>query len=118
MRYEMQIGRMLGENIDDFINFVHKNYENRNKNYYENLDKLYQVKLLIEEYKFKLTANELMRINRYRWDEKYTYLLVDEFKEGLNTINEYVDRNYNDLFLLTARLYTLKSLSSSFKVPL
>lgn len=114
MRYEMRIATMLAANIDGFIQFVEENYDNKHKSYVENPDKLYQIRLLTEEFKFQLNASELRRINRYSWNEPYTILLVDDIKKGLDVIEEYVRRNYDDLFLLTGRLHTLRSLCSSF----
>lgn len=116
MNFEMKIAIMLAENIDSFIKFVHSNYENRNKSYVESPDKFYQLKLLVAEYKFQLIADELLRINQFRWNERYTFILVDRFIQGMNVISEYVDRNYSDLFIFTARLHTLKSICSSFEV--
>jgi hypothetical protein len=104
---------MLAENIKGFIKYVQKSHENKN-NFRFNPDKLYQIKLLIEEFKFQILADELLRINKFSWDEKYTYYLVDQFIEGIEIIDEYIHNNYNDLFLLTARVYTLKDLSQSF----
>jgi hypothetical protein len=109
----MQKAIMLAENINGFINFVHKSYEQKNS-FRVNLDKLYQIKLLIEEFKFQIVADELLRINQFDWDEKYSLYLVDRFKQGINIIEEYVKNNYHDLFLVTARLYTLKNLSLTF----
>ena len=114
MNFEMQMARMLAENMDSFIKFVHKQYENKNNSFILNPDKLYQLKLLVEEFKFQILADELLRINRFTWNEQYTYLLVNRFREGLSIIDEYVENNYSDLFIFTARLYTLKSLSLSF----
>ncbi|MEH7392074.1 hypothetical protein [Bacillus sp. JJ1474] len=90
------------------MKYVHKSYENRN-NVYSNSDKLYQIKLLAIEFKFQIIAEELLRINQFSWDEKYTHYLVDEFQKGLNIMEEYVRKNYDDLFILSARLYTLNS---------
>lgn len=103
---------MLAENINAFIKFIHKNHQ---KNSFQlNTDKLYQIKLLIEEFKFQIIADELLRINRFDWDERYTYLLVGQFKIGLDIIEEYV-KNYDDeLFLLTARLHTLSVLTKEW----
>ena len=109
----MQKAIMLAENINDFIKYVHNSHENKNS-FRFNIDKLYQIKLIIDEFKFQILADEILRINQFSWDEKYTYLLVDRFIEGLSIIDEYVKNNYSDLFLLTARLYTLKNLSLSF----
>lgn len=108
----MRIARMLAENIDGFVKFVQINNENRYKSYIENPDKYYQLKLLVDEYKFQLLADELWRINQFVWNEKYTTILVNSFREGMTVIEEYVDRNYNDLFIFTPRLDTLKSLYS------
>jgi hypothetical protein len=114
MNFEMQMARMLAENIDGFVKFVHKNYQDKNNCFVLNRDKLYQLNLLVEEFRFQLLANELLRINKFAWNEEYTYLLVNRFRKGLSIIDEYVENHYNDLFIFTARLYTLKSLSSSF----
>ncbi|WP_449536532.1 hypothetical protein [Ferdinandcohnia sp. Marseille-Q9671] len=114
MKVEMRIARMLAENVDGFIKFVQETYENRNKSYIENPDKLYQVKLLVEEYKFQLNADELLRINQFSWDERYTTILVDSIREGRDVIEEYVNNHYADLFIVSARLHTIKDLCTYF----
>ncbi|WP_066053688.1 hypothetical protein [Robertmurraya korlensis] len=112
MNHKMQKALLLAENIKGFLLYVEKH----KNNFMVDADKMYQVKLFIKEYKFKIIADELHRINQFEWDEKYTYYLVDSFQKGLTTIDEYVQYNYNDLFILTARLYTLKNLSQSFVI--
>lgn len=112
MNFEMQKANMLAENINGFIKYVQKSHESKNS-YMFNPDKLFQIKLLIEEFKFQILADELLRINQFDWDAKYTYYLVDSFEKGINIIEEYVKNHYDDLFLLTARLYTLKNLSQA-----
>ena len=108
MEFKMQKAIMLAENINGFISFVHNN-----KNVSLNSDKLYQIKLIMEDFKFQILADELLRINQFDWDEKYTLLLVDRFISGMNIIEEFVKNNYNDLFILSARIHTLMSLSLS-----
>jgi hypothetical protein len=112
MQPEMQKAIILAENINGFIKFV-QNQRNKNNFRIDN-NKLLQIKFLIEEYKFQIVADELIRINQFDWDEKYTLYLVEQFKKGINIIDEYVKNNYNELFIITARLYTLKNLCSSF----
>lgn len=114
MKFEMQKANMLAESINGFIKFIHKSHENSKNNFIKNTDKIYQIKLLIEEFKFQVLANELIRINRFSWDEKYTYLLVDKFEKGINIISEFIERNDHELYLFTARVYTLKNLITSF----
>jgi hypothetical protein len=116
MKFEMQKAILLSENIDGFIKFVQHNHENKNS-YRFNPDKLYQIKLFIDEYKFQLIADELWRINQYDWDGKYTHILLDLFIQGFNVIDEYVNNHAHDLFLLKGRLFTLKNLSLSFSSP-
>ncbi len=111
MIHEMQKALLLAENIKGFIRYVEKH----KNSFMVDADKMYQVKLFINEYKFKIISDELHRINQFEWDGKYTYYLVDSLQKGLTTIDEYVQYNYNDLFILTARLYTLKNLSYSFQ---
>jgi hypothetical protein len=113
MSFEMQKALLLAENIHEFIKFVNSCYEGRSK-IILNKDKLYQIKLFIEEFKFHILADELHRINQFEWDGRYTHLLVDRFIEGMNVIDEYTKRNYDDLFMISARIYTLMNVSSSF----
>lgn len=105
----MQKANMLAKQILAFILYIDKNYENSMK-INLNTDKLYQVKLLIDEFRFRIIAEELLRINQFSWDEKYTLYLVNEFQKGIRIIEEYVRRNEEELFLLQARIYTLNSL--------
>ncbi len=112
MNAEMQKAILLAENIKDFISFINKNLDNNI--FYMDRDKLNQIKLIAEDFKFHILADELKRINRFVWDPKYTHYLVDRFLKGLRIIDEFTERNYNSLFMVTGRLYTLKNLSTSF----
>ena len=104
---------MLAENINGFIEYVYKSYQTNNT-YLSHPDKLYRLKLLIEEFEFRIIASELLRINRFEFDEKYTSILVNRFRKAIGIIGEYIDHNENDLFIFTPRLHTLRSISSSF----
>ncbi|MEH7355649.1 hypothetical protein V7150_19155 [Neobacillus drentensis] len=110
MNFEMQKANMLAEHINGFIKYVQRSYKSKNS-LHSNKDKIYKIKLWMEDFKFQIIADELLRINQYSWDEKYTYYLVEQFRKGINIIDEYVTNNYNELFIFTARLYTLKNLS-------
>lgn len=102
----MQKANLLAENIDSFIQFVHKYHQHKNS-FRFHPDKLYQIKLIVEDFKFQILADELKRINQFDWDEKYTYYLVEQFNQGITIINEYLKNNYDDLFLLSARVHIL-----------
>ncbi|WP_028390421.1 hypothetical protein [Bacillus cihuensis] len=109
MNFNMKIANLLADNLHGFIEFVYKSQGKKNS-LFINMDKVYQIRLFVEEYKFQILADELQRINQFSWNEKYTHLLVERFRKGIDVIDEYVERNYNDLFIFTARLHTLKSL--------
>jgi hypothetical protein len=109
---KMQKAILLAENIQDFIKFVRKNDDNNI--FRADKDKIYQIKLLVKEFRFQILADELLRINQFDWDAKYTHYLVNSFVKGLGIIEEYVMRNYEDLFFFSARIHTLKNLSQEF----
>ncbi|MFT9599126.1 hypothetical protein [Mesobacillus sp.] len=115
MNIEMQKANLLAENIKGFADFVQKCYKSKS-GLILNHDKLYQVKLWVEEYKFYQLAEELARINMFEWDEKYTLLLVERFLKGLRIIDDYVEHYHSDLFILTARIHTLRNLSALFSI--
>lgn len=113
MNFEREKANMLAENLKGFINYVQKSHEAYNI-YLSNQEKLYRLKLLVEEFQFQILAEELLRINRFFYDEKTTSILVERIRKALHIIGEYVENNYNDLFIFTPRLYTLQQLSRSF----
>ena len=113
INFEMQKANLLAENIKEFIKFVYRCYENETSIIVKK-EKLYHIKLLFEEHRLSILSDELLRINKFSWDEKYTYYLVDEFQTGLTIIDEYVTYHENDLFIISARVYTLKSICASF----
>lgn len=115
MKFEMQKANLLAENIKGFADFVQKCY-NSKTGLILNFDKLYQVKLWVEEYKFRSLADELARINMFEWDEKYTLLLIERFMKGLRIIDDFVEYNHSDLFILTARIHILKNLTGLFSI--
>ncbi|WHY02827.1 hypothetical protein [Neobacillus sp. DY30] len=112
MQPEMQKAIILAENINGFIKFV-QNQRTLNNFRIDN-NKLLQINYLVEEYKFQIVADELIRINQFDWNEKYTLYLVNQFQQGITIIDEYVKNNYNELFIVTARLHTLINLCNSF----
>ncbi|WP_231505540.1 hypothetical protein [Bacillus sp. EB01] len=112
MESKMRKAILLSENIEAFVKFISKHQEG---NLVLEKDKLYQLKLFLEEHKFLMIADELKRINQFDWDEKYTLYLIGLFKKGLAPISEYIERNYSELFLFSARVHTLIKLSESFE---
>ena len=104
---------MLAENIKGFIQYVQIQYQLNNR-HLSKPDKLYRLKLLLQEFQFRIIADELLRINRFIFDEKYTSILVNRFRQGIQIIGEFIENNYNDLYIFTPRLYTLRSIARLF----
>jgi hypothetical protein len=115
LKFEMQKANLLAENIKGFAEFVQKCHDSQS-GLILNYDKLYQVKLWVEEYKFRSLADEIQRINMFEWDEKYTFLLVERFWKGFKIIDDYVQYNLSDLFILTARIHILKNMTALFSI--
>ena len=113
MNFEKEKADMLAENMIGFIQYVQLSYQ-LNNSHLSNPDKLYRLKLLLQEFQFRIIADELLRINRFIFDEKYTAILVNRFRKGIQIIGEFIENNYNDLYIFTPRLYTLRSIGSSF----
>lgn len=104
---EMEKAKLLAVNLREFIRYVQKSFQENNKNL-SNPDQLYRLKHLVDEFKFNIIADELIRINAFEYDEKYTMYLINEFSKGITIIGEYIDRNHEDLFIFSARLFTLR----------
>jgi hypothetical protein len=114
MAFEREKANLLAVNLRGFIQYVHNSFQENNKNL-SNPDQLYRLKHLVDEFKFHIIADELIRINAFEYDEKYTMYLINEFNKGITIIGEYIDHNHDDLFIFSARLFTLKGLGSLFQ---
>ncbi|MGM9928133.1 MAG: hypothetical protein ACI35P_09305 [Bacillus sp. (in: firmicutes)] len=112
MNFKMRMANLLADNVNRLIEFVEE--KEKGHSLLLNHDKWYQIRLFIEEFKFQIVADELHRINRFCWNDEYTSLLVDDVRQGLAIIDEYTERNYDDLFLLTGKLHTIKHLCHLF----
>ncbi|MBP2239855.1 hypothetical protein J2Z40_000408 [Cytobacillus eiseniae] len=113
MNYEREKANMLAENLKSFTDYVLKSHKAYNI-YLSNQEKLYRLSLLTDEFEIQILADELLRINRFIYDEKTTAILVERIRKALTIIGDYIDNNFNDLFIFTPRLHILRMLSSSF----
>lgn len=112
MEFDREKAKLLAENLIGFIEFVEKS--NQHKRYMSNSDMLFRLWSLVDEYKFQLHAEEILRVNRFNWDEKATTILLERVRKGLNSIDEYIVNNLEELFIFSARVYTLQSICRSF----
>ncbi|TCN27312.1 hypothetical protein [Mesobacillus foraminis] len=114
MEFERQKVNLLAKSIQGFVKFVNRSYKGQ-FHHISNPEKLYRLKLIVEEYNFSGIGSELARVNKHVWDGRATGMLLDRFKSALGTVAEYIENNENDLFIFTARVYTIKSLMSSLR---
>jgi len=104
LNFDMIKAKMLAEHIRGFMDYVNKSYQ-ENNTHLSHPEKLYRLKHVTDEFKINIIADELIRINRFVYDKKYTAELVNDFRKATNE---------DDLFIFTPRLYTLRSLCDSF----
>jgi hypothetical protein len=107
MELEQQKAQLLATNIKGFVDLV-QNGKNQPFGQISNSEKLFRLKLIIEEFRIETIADELLRVNTHTWDEQASGILVDRFITAFHHIREYVENNYHDLFFVSARIYTLE----------
>lgn len=113
MNNQMQKAMLLAEQIKSFIDLVYRSYQNESY-LVTNVDKVYRMKSLVEEFKFQIIADELERVNRFVWVEKDTLELVNRFREKIKIVEEHVESNYQDLYVFSARLANIRSICQAF----
>jgi len=112
MEFEREKALLLGNQLREFVAFVHQSY--RDNTYMSDKDQLYRLKNLVDEYKFQLLAEEILRINQFSWEAKGTEILVGRVRKGITSIHNYIENNRNGLFIFSARVYTIKTACKSF----
>lgn len=108
MQFQMQKANFVADSVLLLIEFVNNSHQQANRLRF-NPDKVYQLKLLTEEYQLQSLAEELRRINLHTWDERYSFLLMERIENGMSVIEEFVQRHYDELFVFSAKLYTIKN---------
>ncbi len=113
MKTSMRKARLLAESLQGLLDLVTRAYEEHHY-YVQNEQSLYRLKSLVDEHRFQLYVDELNRLNTFSWDEKQTITLINRVGENIKPIEEYVFQRYNDLFLFSGRIHSIKSIIASF----
>jgi len=106
MELERQKASLLATNLKSFVEFVDHIYYSPNK-HLSHPDKLFRLKLIVDEYRLGTIADELMRVNKHAWDERSSPFLIDRFVTSWGNVTEYMENNLNDLYIFSGRVYTL-----------
>jgi len=107
MELERQKLILLAIAIKEFVELVISS-DNRGFDENSNSEKLFRLKLIVEEYRLGTIAEELLRVNTHTWDERASNILIDRFITAFQPISEYVENNQKDLFMYSGRIYTLE----------
>ena len=67
MAFEREKANLIAANLRDFIQYVQNSFQENNKNL-SNPNQLYLLKHLVDEFKFHIIADELIRINAFEYD--------------------------------------------------
>jgi hypothetical protein len=116
MELDQQKAIQLATNIKNFVHLVLTG-KNHPFGKLSNSEKWYRLSLIVEEFKIETIADELLRVNTHTWDEHASRVLIERFITAFKHISEYVENNYNDLFFVSARIYTLEHDCRLFAPP-
>jgi hypothetical protein len=113
MNSNMRKANLLAENLQGLIDLVNKTYHHHTY-FVPNQDVLYRLHALVGEFRFQILADELLRLNKYSWDEKQTVDIIEKLDKKIAIIDEFIRNNYNDLFLFSGRVHSIRSIMDSF----
>ncbi|WP_409250642.1 hypothetical protein V1502_10720 [Bacillus sp. SCS-153A] len=113
MNFKLERAKLLAVNLQGFIDLVNRTYE-QHPFFVLKPDLLYRLKLLVEEFRFQLLADELKRLTRYEGEEKQTLMNVEKVDKKIAIIEEYIEANYDDLFIFSGRVHSIRSNLNSF----
>lgn len=99
---------LLGETLQTFYQYVYNHYEKKKISF--DVDKIFRLKCLLDEFQFDLLGKEISRINTFMWMEQETAPLLIRVKKYIKIMEEYVENNKADLFLFSPRIMFIKNL--------
>ncbi|RIW32037.1 hypothetical protein D3H55_14275 [Bacillus salacetis] len=113
MNVNIERAKLLAVNLQGFLDLVKRTYE-QNSFIVLNQDILYRLNLLVEEFRFQILADELFRLTKYEDEEKQTLKNVEKVNEKLVILEEFVQHNYDDLFIFSGRVHSMRSIINLF----
>jgi hypothetical protein len=113
LNFNMERAKLLTMNLQGFIDLLNRTYEHHSYMVL-NQDVLYRLKLLVEEYRFQLLADELKRLTQYEGEEKQTLMNIKKVNEKIGIIDEFIQSNYDDLFIFSGRVHSIRSIIDMF----
>lgn len=108
MTVQRERALLLGEALLAFSDYVQQHYEKKKISFHP--DKLFRLKCLTEEFQLSLLGKEILRINQFMWMENETQPLLKKLEKNIEIIEDYAEKNLEDLFLFSPRIFMIKSL--------
>jgi hypothetical protein len=113
MNFNTERAKLLAVNLQGFIDLVDRTVE-QHSFIVLNKDILYRLKLLVEEFRFQILADELFRLTKYESEEKQTLMNIEKVNEKIVILEEFVQQNYDDLFIFSGRVHSIRSIIEMF----
>ncbi|WP_456274830.1 hypothetical protein [Bacillus sp. AK031] len=113
MSFNRQMAKLLALNLQGFIDLVDRTYRQPSA-IVLNQEILYRLKLLVEEFRFQILTDELLRLSKYEGEDKQTLMNIEKVNEKIAIMEEFVEQNYDDLFLFTGRIHSIRSIINTF----
>lgn len=108
----MSSAKLLALNLQGLLDLVERTFQ-KNSFIVLNQDILYRLKMLVEEYRLQALTDELVRLTKYEDEEKQTLVNIDKVHEKMIIIEEFIEHNYDDLFLFSGRVYSILTIINS-----
>ncbi|TYS16591.1 hypothetical protein FZC78_11395 [Rossellomorea vietnamensis] len=112
MNFNMSSAKLLALNLQGFLDLVNRTYR-QHSFIVLNQDILYRLNLLVEEFRLQVLTDELIRLTKYEDEEKQTLVNIEKVHEKIIIIEEFIEHNYDDLFLFSGRVYSILSIINS-----
>ncbi|MGD6801925.1 hypothetical protein FZC79_19980 [Rossellomorea vietnamensis] len=112
MNFNMSSAKLLALNLQGFLDLVDRTYR-QHSFIVLNQDILYRLKLLVEEFRLQVLTDELVRLTKYEDEERQTLVNIEKVHEKVLIIEEYIENNYDDLFLFSGRVHSIRSIIDS-----
>lgn len=113
MNFNMVSAKLLALNLQGFLQLVERT-NTQHSFIVLNKENLYRLRLLVEEFRLQALTEELLRLTKYEGEERQTLMNVEKISEKMMIIEEFVADNYDDLFIFSGRVYSIRSIIEGF----
>lgn len=114
MNFNLERAKLLTLNLQGFIDLVSRIHDHQSSMGVIQ-DVLYRLKLLVEEFRLQILADELKRLTKFVGEERQTLMNIEKVKEKMIIIDDFIQQNYDDLFIFSGRVHSIRSIIDTIK---